>query len=92
MAVRSETGFDVDVDGGHAGLFSEAPSRVIACVPPAALADVTERAGAAGVAVRALGTAGGDRLVVRGLVDLALADAVAAWTGDLPGKLQLIDI
>ncbi|HWI03740.1 MAG TPA: phosphoribosylformylglycinamidine synthase subunit PurL [Acidimicrobiales bacterium] len=92
MAVRSETGFDVEVDAGHAGLFSEAPSRVIACVPPAALAEVTDRAGAAGVAVRALGTAGGDRLLVRGLVDLALADAVAAWKGDLPGKLQLIDI
>ena len=39
-----------------------------------------------------LGTAGGDRRVVRGLVDMALTDAVAAWKGDLPAKLQLIDI
>lgn len=92
MAVRSGTGFDVEVDHGHAGLFCEAPSRVIACVAPAALAEVTERAGAAGVAVRALGTAGGDRLVVRGLLEVAVADAVAAWRGDLPAKLQLIDI
>jgi hypothetical protein len=44
------------------------------------------------VAVRALGTAGGDRLVVRGLLDVAVADAVAAWRGDLPAKLQLVDI
>jgi hypothetical protein len=64
---------------------------VIACVAPAALGEVTERAGAAGVAVTSLGTAGGDRLVVRGLMDVPLADAVAAWKGDLPAKLQLLD-
>ncbi|HUR22987.1 MAG TPA: phosphoribosylformylglycinamidine synthase subunit PurL [Acidimicrobiales bacterium] len=92
MAVRSETGFDVEIESGHAGLFSEAPSRVIACVSPAALAEVTERAGAAGVAVRTLGTAGGDRLTIAGLVDIPVAGAVAAWQADLPSKLQLIDI
>ncbi|MGI8985094.1 MAG: phosphoribosylformylglycinamidine synthase subunit PurL [Acidimicrobiales bacterium] len=91
MAVLTGTGFDVTVAGGHAGLFSEAPSRVVACVAPASVAEVTERAGAAGVTVTPLGTAGGERLVVRDLVDLGLADAVAAWRGDLPGKLQLID-
>jgi phosphoribosylformylglycinamidine synthase subunit PurL len=92
MAVRSGTGFDVDIPDGHAGLFSEAPSRVVACVAPAAVAEVTERAGAAGVAVRTLGSAGGERLVVRGLLDIPLAEAVSAWTGALPAKLQLIDI
>jgi phosphoribosylformylglycinamidine synthase subunit PurL len=92
MAVRSETGFDVEVDHGHAGLFSEAPSRVLACVSPAALAKVSERATAAGVPVRTLGTAGGDRLFVSGLLDLRVAEAVAAWHGNLPARLQLIDI
>jgi hypothetical protein len=53
--------------------------------------EVTRRAAAAGVAAAALGHAGGDRLVVAGLVDVALADARAAWTGSLPAKLQLID-
>jgi phosphoribosylformylglycinamidine synthase II len=91
MAVRSGAGFDVEIATGHSGLFSEGPSRVIACVAPAALGEVTERAGAAGVAVTSLGTAGGDRLVVRGLMDVPLADAVAAWKGDLPAKLQLLD-
>jgi phosphoribosylformylglycinamidine synthase len=89
MAVRSGTGFDVEVAGGHAGLFSEAPSRVVASVAPALVDEVTQRAAAAGVAVAPLGTAGGDRLVVRGLVDVPLADAVASWTGALPAKLQL---
>jgi len=89
MAVRSGTGFDVEVTGGHAGLFSEAPSRVVACVTPALVDEVTGRAATAGVAVTPLGTAGGDRLVVRGLVELALADAVASWTGALPDRLEV---
>ncbi len=91
MAVRSGVGFEVHVHGGHAGLFSESPSRVVACVPAAALAEVTRRAGAAGVGIARLGRAGGDRLVVGGQVDVALADAVATWTRALPDKLQMAD-
>jgi hypothetical protein len=36
---------------------------------------------------RVIGTAGGDRLVVEGVVDVTLADAVAAWRGRLPDLL-----
>ena len=42
---------------------------------------------AAGVACTELGTAGGDRLVVEGVVDIALADAMAAWRTRLPDQL-----
>ncbi len=92
MAVRTGVGFDVVVEAGHAGLFSESPSRVVVCVPRAHVADVTRRAGEAGVAVTPLGHAGGDRLVVAGLVDVAVPEAVATWTGSLPAKLQLTGI
>ncbi len=44
-------------------------------------------AGAAGVPARLLGTAGGDRIVVAGLLDLAVADAAEAWRVALPGAL-----
>ncbi|HEX2048434.1 MAG TPA: phosphoribosylformylglycinamidine synthase subunit PurL [Acidimicrobiales bacterium] len=91
MAVRSGVGFDAHVHGGHAGLFSESPSRVVACVPAAALAEVTRRAAAAGVPATRLGRAGGDRLVVGGLVDVALDDALARWTRALPEQLQMAD-
>ncbi|PZS24224.1 MAG: phosphoribosylformylglycinamidine synthase subunit PurL [Acidimicrobiales bacterium] len=84
MAVRSGVGFRVGGVDGHAGLFSEAPSRVVACVGPGQMAEVTMRAGRAGVAVTQLGTAGGHSLVVDGLVDLGLADAVTGWRGVLP--------
>jgi phosphoribosylformylglycinamidine synthase len=69
---------------GHAALFSEEPSRVVACVAPAAVDEVTARATAAGVALTPLGRAGGDRLVVEGLVDLAVDDAGARWRSALP--------
>jgi len=84
MAVRSGVGFRVGGVDGHAGLFSEAPSRVVACVGAGQVAEVAARAGRAGVAVTQLGTAGGDRLVVDGLVDLGLADAATGWRGVLP--------
>jgi hypothetical protein len=61
------------------------------CVAPQHRDDVVARAGAAGVEVAEIGRVGGHRLVVRGLVDLSLADAADAWTGALPGKLQLLD-
>jgi hypothetical protein len=48
---------------------------------------VTARAAAAGVALAELGEAGGDRLVVDGLLDVALADASVAWRDRLPAAL-----
>ncbi len=84
MAVRSGVGFRVTGIVDHAALFGEGPSRVILCVPDRAVAEVQARAAAAGLARMELGLAGGDRLVVQGLVDLALADAAAAWRDALP--------
>jgi phosphoribosylformylglycinamidine synthase subunit PurL len=87
MAVRSQVGFRVEGIPDHRALFGEGPSRVILSVPPAALSDVQARCQAAGLAWVPLGTAGGDRLVVAGLVDVTVADAVAWWRGALPRAL-----
>ncbi len=84
MAVKSGTGFRVSGITGLAELFGEGPSRVLISVPPANVQLITDRAGAAGVPTAALGTAGGDRLIVEGLLDLSLAEAEAAWKGALP--------
>jgi phosphoribosylformylglycinamidine synthase len=79
MAVASGVGFEVTgIHGGHAGLFSEAPSRVVACVA-GGIDAVAARAEATGVALTVLGRAGGRRLVVDGLVDVGLDDATHAW-------------
>jgi len=80
------TGVGARIDGpkGHAELFGEAPSRVLACIAPERVARVIEKAGALGVPLRTLGEAGGDRVVVEGLLDVAVATMAAAWRSRLP--------
>jgi phosphoribosylformylglycinamidine synthase len=90
MAVASGTGFTVDGVADHRGLFSEAPSRVVVCVTPDREAEVLARADAAGVSTRVLGSAGGDRLVVTGLVDVSLAEATNSWRERLPDALDAV--
>jgi len=88
MAVRSSLGFTVQGVAGHVELFSESPSRVVVCVEGQAGGEaVLQRAAAAGVPATMLGTVGGDRLVVDGLFELGLAQAVAAWRGAIPDAL-----
>ena len=87
MAVRSAVGFQVRGVDGHTELFAEGPSRVVACVSPDRFATVLARAEAAGVPLHPLGFAGGDRLVVEGLVDVALNAATARWKDSLPSAM-----
>lgn len=84
MAVRSGVGFSVSGVADHAELFGESASRVVLCVAPGTLDEVTDRVEAAGVEWRDLGSAGGERLVVTGLVDLSVEEAQAAWRGYIP--------
>ncbi len=83
MVAISATGFRTE-RADHLSLFAEAPDRVVVCVEPARTDEVMARAESAGVAARELGPAGGDRLVLGSLVDLAVTDVVAAWTNRLP--------
>ncbi|MEO6121499.1 MAG: phosphoribosylformylglycinamidine synthase subunit PurL [Acidimicrobiales bacterium] len=89
MAVQSGVGFSVSGVGDHDELFGESPCRVVLCVPPAGVDAVVARCRAADLAVSTLGVAGGDRLVVDGLVELSLDAATAAWRGALPAALGL---
>ena len=81
LVARSAIG--VQVGGLSTGaLFSEAAGRVVVCVAPEDVERVRELAG--DVPVTELGTADGERLVVDGLVDLPVADVVAAYGDTLP--------
>jgi phosphoribosylformylglycinamidine synthase len=81
-AVSSGVGLEVEGVAGHAELFSEAPGRVLVCSSrPEVVCESAERAGF-GAAV--IGTAGGDRLVVGGLLDLSVAEVTDAWRSALP--------
>jgi phosphoribosylformylglycinamidine synthase len=87
MAVRGLVGATIGRVNTHAHLFGEAPSRVIACVSEEAVQSVTGQAQQAGVAVTVLGEAGGDRLVVDGLIDLRVDEMIGAWRTALPRAL-----
>ncbi|CAB4760855.1 MAG: phosphoribosylformylglycinamidine synthase subunit PurL [Actinobacteria bacterium] len=84
MAVSSGVGFSVARIADHRALFAEGPSRVIVVVAPDMLATVVAMAEHASVAVTRLGLATGDRLVIKGLVDVGLADATTQWRDRLP--------
>ena len=84
-AVRCGLGCRVHGVEGHAALFSESPGGVV--VGTTDPHEVLARAAAAHIPARIIGHPGGDRLVVDGLVDLAVADATAAWREALPGAL-----
>ncbi|HEX4867391.1 MAG TPA: phosphoribosylformylglycinamidine synthase subunit PurL [Acidimicrobiales bacterium] len=87
MAATSGVGLTVTGDADHVWLFAESASVALACVAAGHLDAVEAAAVAAGVPVRRVAVAGGDRVTVPGLLDLALEDVVAAWRGRLPGAL-----
>jgi phosphoribosylformylglycinamidine synthase len=86
LAVRSGVGLRVAGVADHHELFTEAPSRVVVCTRQRNR--LITRAAEAGVGFRVLGTTGGDRVVVDGLVDLSVDEATAAWRGKLPDLLD----
>jgi phosphoribosylformylglycinamidine (FGAM) synthase-like enzyme len=85
MAVRSQVGMRVGVIEDTAELFTETPGRVVVCTTSPD--EILKRAASAGVPATLIGMAGGDRIVVEGLVDLALADVSEVWSGALPKAL-----
>ncbi len=87
MAVRSGLGVSVARVADAAELFSESPSRVVLCVEPDLLTTVENVCQHAGAPVSRIGVAGGDRITVKGLLDVALADAAAAWADRIPAAL-----
>jgi phosphoribosylformylglycinamidine synthase len=87
MAVRSKVGFVIGGVSTVTDLFGEHPSRAVVCVAGELIDEVARRASSNGVPVTDLGVAGGDRLVIEGVTDVALADAVNASRDRLPAAL-----
>jgi phosphoribosylformylglycinamidine synthase len=87
MAVGSQVGFQVEGIADHRELFAEGPSRVLVSVAPPAFDQVRTWLASARVGWARLGVAGGDRLIIAGLVDLPLAQARTAWQAALPAAL-----
>jgi phosphoribosylformylglycinamidine synthase len=87
MAVRSGIGCSVARIADHVELFGESAGRALLCVAPDDAPGVLQRCEAAGVPVARLGVATGDRISVKGIVDIALGEATSAWRDRLPVAL-----
>jgi len=87
MAVRSGIGVNAARIADHVALFDESPSRVVLCVRPDDLKPVEQVLAGAGVDAERIGVATGDRLSVKGVLDVPLAAARDAWRRRLPDAL-----
>ena len=84
-------GVEVSLDlalGATQALFSEAPGRVVVTVSTDHVRAFAQLCADAEMALTDIGTVGGDRLIVRDLLDLALDDVEAAFDGGLADALQ----
>lgn len=88
MVSQSNLGVTVARVADHRELFGETPGRVVLCVDPDRSGTVLADFEAAGVPVQRIGIAGGDRLIVNGLVDLSVQEVVARWRSVLPDALD----
>jgi phosphoribosylformylglycinamidine synthase len=87
MAVASGVGVTVARVPDHRHLFSESSGRAVLCVAPDRVRAVLDHLDAHGVPHVRLGEAGGDRLVVKDLLDVPLDRARTAWRSRLPAAL-----
>ena len=84
MAVASGVGFTAARIPDHVHLFSESVGRAVLCVAPDQVRAVLDVLEAHDVPHSRIGAAGGDRLAVKDLVDVALDEARHAWASRLP--------
>jgi phosphoribosylformylglycinamidine synthase len=87
MAVRSGVGVRCARVADHVELFAESVGRAVVCVEADRAREVIDACEAQGVPVTQLGAAMGDRIVVKDLVDLSLAEATQRWRDRLPVAL-----
>jgi len=87
MAMAGRVGLDVDGVADASTLFSESSSRVVVCARADSEAALRAAADRRGVAVTPLGRVSGDRLIVRGLLDVAVDDLTHRWRDALPAAL-----
>lgn len=90
--IASDSGLDAAglAFGGRldAGLFGEAPSRIVVSCAPAARGDLEALAAAHDVPLTYLGAVGGERLRLGADIDLPVPDLVRAYEEGLPRALE----
>jgi phosphoribosylformylglycinamidine synthase subunit PurL len=90
-AVAGDIGIEVDLPRDLSPaqvLCSESPGRVVVTVPSRHVRDLAQLCADADVPLTDIGTVGGDRLNVEGLVDLGMDEVRRALTGGLAATLS----
>ena len=77
-----ETGGRIDAE-----IFGEEQSRIVVSLEPARLGELQKLAARHQVSLKELGTVGGERFVIEGMIDLPLRDVAEAWRGGLKQAL-----
>ena len=88
MVARSGEGATIARIEDHRALFAESPGRAVLCVDPEHLSEVLAVLEERGVPTQRIGVAGGDRLSVKGLFDLGVAQVTSRWSSALPDALD----
>ncbi len=88
MAARSGVGATLARVPDHRTLFAESPGRAILCVDPDQLGEVLAVLGERSVPHQRIGLAGGDRIQVKGLLDVGVDEVSSAWERTLPDALD----
>jgi phosphoribosylformylglycinamidine synthase len=64
-------------------LFGEAQSRIVVSLKPSRLGELRKLAAKHRIPLRELGSVGGKRFLIKGVIDLPLDDIVDAWRNGL---------
>jgi phosphoribosylformylglycinamidine synthase len=95
MAIAGDCGWHVTLDDAFppaVALFSESASRVVVAADPTRIDGILGRAGAAGVPARVLGPVGGDRMVIDGVLNVAVTTAADVWRTAIPNALGAVSV
>ena len=84
MSVASGLGVTAARLSDHVDLFSESVGRAVLCVAPDQVRAVLDILEVHGVAHSRIGVAGGDRLIVKDLLDVTVQEAASVWRRRLP--------
>ena len=92
MAMASNVGLSLTLDSGlaiHAELFGEDQARYLLAVPASAVPQIAHDAALADVIVSDLGQAGGDAVVVEGVLSVGLEELRQAHEGWMPAYMSV---
>jgi len=87
MVAKSKFGISVARTPDTLSLFGEGPSRVLVSINPENMNDLLSRAESVNIPTTRLGLVGGDRFIVKGLIDVPKETIDSAFVTHLPNAL-----